>query len=124
MRDAAREARDGFHLFQPCNALGKALPFGDVAKAPHASNAPAGNTLWLRVALERAAVLELENVETLCIALRVELLHFREELRGVLELVEHICDRCPVVTAVEHCGGDAPHLGELPVVAHHPTFGI
>src|SRR5688572_19538687 len=108
MRDAAGEACHCFHLLQSRNALCKTLPVGDITEAPHAPDTAAADALRLRIALEGAAILELENVEALGFALRVQLLDFREKLRGVAKLIEHGRDRRAVVSAVEDRGGNAP----------------
>ena len=75
--------------------------------------------LRLRVALEDAAVLELEHVEALGMRAAVQLLDLGEEPIGIDELVEHEGQRLVIVARLDDRLRNAPHVDELLVVAGH-----
>ena len=58
-----------------------------------------------RVALEHAAVLELEQVVAVRLGLLVQLLDLGDERVGIAQLVEHRCERVAVVARLEHVVG-------------------
>src|SRR5438552_9019616 len=73
------------------------LRLGDVAEAPHASDALPGDPLGLREALVDAAVLERQDVEAGRVGSRVQLAYLAEESRGVGELLQHERERWSAV---------------------------
>ena len=58
------------------------------------------------------------------IGIVVELLHLGHEALGVLELAEHEVDGALVVAGLQDLARDAPHLGELAVVADDPALAV
>src|SRR4029077_12442851 len=94
----------------------RAPVLGDVAEAPYAADRLPLDELRPGVALEDAAVLELDRIEAFLPGMFVEFAHLPAELLGVLELVEHVGERVLVVPRGEHVRRDAPHLCELLVV--------
>ena len=89
---------------------------GDVAEAPDPPDDLAADALRERVALEDAAVLELERVVALRLGIGVELLHLGDEGPGIAELIEHERQRV-VVARLERLGREPPHLDEAAVEA-------
>src|SRR5204863_9893481 len=95
----------------------EALSLRDVAEAPDAADALPGYELRLRVALEDAAVLEVEQVVALGVRGCVELPDLALESAGIGELVEDEGDRLAVVSRLHDRLGDPPQPNELHVVA-------
>ena len=103
-------------LLALAQGLLRAPAVGDVAEAPHPADGDAVEPLRRGVALEHAAVLELDHVERLRLRLGVELGHPLHEAVGLAHLLEDEVQGVAVVARAQHLGGDAPHLREPLVV--------
>jgi len=68
------------------------------------------------VALENAAVLELDGVEALLSGMRVKRAHLGAELFGVFQLLENMVEGVIVASRGKDARRDAPHLRKLLVV--------
>ncbi len=95
-------------------ALGR-LALRHVAEAPDAAHAAAVHALRNGIALEHAAVVELELVEALRLGRGVELLHLPQERLGVAQLLDHVGQRTVVVPRLGDVLRDAPQLDEAAV---------
>jgi len=96
----------------------------DVAEAPDAAGHGAPDDLRLGVAFEHPAVLERQDVEALLPRRVVQGPDLGDELLGARELFEHGGEGEVVVLRVHHRLGEPPHLGELPVPAHHLAVAV
>ena len=89
---------------------------GDVAEAPDAADDLAAEPLRRRVALDRPAVDELEDVVGHGLRVLVDLGHAADELVRVGEAAQHAAEGGCVVAGVEHGLRDRPELRERAVV--------
>ena len=99
------------------NGLLRLHALRDVAKTPHPSDDVAGQPPGLRETLEHAAVLKAKTVAALRVGLAVELLYFRDELFGLVQLVDHEGQRFAVISRFQDRTGDPPHIREFGVEA-------
>ena len=97
---------------------------GDVAEAPHTTDDVIAQPLRRRVALDRPAVEELEDITRHALGVFVDLSHPADELLRVGEAVDHAAERCRVVTGVEHGLRDRPQLDERAVVGRDLAFHV
>ena len=102
----------------------RAAAAGDVAEAPHAAHRLAVEHLRDGVALEDAAVVELQDVEALHLRLGVHLLDLAQELVGGAELADRELEGLLVVPRCEHFGRDPPHLREALVVGDDAALAV
>ncbi len=97
---------------------------GDVTEAPHAADDLAAQPLRRRVALDRPAVDELEDVVRHAPRVLVDLGHPADELIGVGEAADHAAECRRVVAGVEHLLRDRPELRERAVVGADVAFEV
>jgi len=95
--------------------LGTAV-LGHVAEAPDPPDRLPLDELGPGIALEDAAVPELDGVETLLAGIRIERVHLVAELLGVFQLIEDEIEGVLVLPGGKHLRREAPHLRELLVV--------
>jgi hypothetical protein len=126
VRDAGDEGPHRCHALAPSHRLREPRLLGvgaparaDVAEAPHAPDRLALEPLRQRVALERAPVLELEDVAALARGVRLQLAHARLEPLGVHQLIHHVAQQRPGVALLRQLGGDPPDLEEAVVARGH-----
>ena len=97
---------------------------GDVAEAPDAPDAAPLDELRARVALEDAAVAQLDDVVADGLGLGVERAHLGEESVRIAQLPAGDFERARVVAVGEHIGRHVPHLREVAVEVDHAPRAV
>ena len=110
-------------LADPARLL-RLLALGDVAETPHPAEGPALDELRPRIAFEDAAVLELQQVETLLVGVGIQCLDLGQKSHRIRDLVQHEGQRLAVIAGVQNHLGQAPGLHKALIEIHDLSVGI
>ena len=95
-----------------------------VAEAPDSSNRNIVDPLWLRVALKRAAIFELQHVVARFSGMAVKLDHLGEEFLRINQFIERCIDSSLIVAASEDFRRNLPHVRHFLVEAEDFSIQI
>src|SRR5215467_1840044 len=113
MRDSARQPAERFHFVRLAQLQFQGSGACNIPKAPHPTHDLVVDALGLRVALENAAVLELNSIESgggRCLS---QFLYPCEENIRVLDLIRNLREKRLVIRPQQTIRTQMPHLSEL-----------